>query len=439
MSPSSGEEISEDDDEGSLKNLREQLEISQKELADAKFEIKTLKQELWREKDINNALLSERTLRNRLCASPAQTSQLSTVETQESPALTCAQREQPLSQASPINVRSSAASAPFSINRSVSPLGFNIDNETTESTQPTNGDSDEGFQKVEKRKAQRTAEDTRIHRCKGALYSLKKYMPKTVKTVFLGDSNHRSIYDEHLDGSGTTCKSLAVGGLCIPATIEAMTQANDLCFKHVETFVLALGTNDILHAPTHYDSDHVQNMIELNSAAKKIFPNANITYIPPFAAIEGVGKENVQVLTDAVKQSGVGWPIHPSPGMKGKLAAPQFIHLKVGCRKIYVNWLQKTFKLLQPPTKPQRNEPSKAPATPACQQVSVENKEEVLTDRQYHTPDVTDDDRYDPWVKRTPNTDTAWIGHDPHRIWNFLMSRVQHPPRQPPPPWPYYY
>ena len=108
---SSGEEISEDDDEGSLKNLREQLEISQKELADAKFEIKTLKQELWREKDINNALLSERTLRNRLCASPAQTSQLSTVETQESPALTCAQREQPLSQASPINVRSSAASA----------------------------------------------------------------------------------------------------------------------------------------------------------------------------------------------------------------------------------------------------------------------------------------------------------------------------------------
>ena len=317
---------------------------------------------------------------------------------------------------------------------------------------------DDEYQRVEKRKQDRTAEDTRIHRCKGALYSLKRYMPKSVKTVFLADSNHRSIYEEQLDGVGNTVKSLAVGGLCIPAAIKAMEQSSDLSFNHVETFVIALGTNDFLHAKTHSDIDHMQNMKELNLHARRMFPRANIKYIPPFEYIRGMGKDNVKVLTDAVKESEVGWSIIPSPGMRGKLAAPEYIHLKKNCRKFYAQWLQKAFKLL--PRDPsstshkdsvERSMSTTTPPKPVSSPTYGPVNRRPTAEKHSEPPSACarnpDPDIHDgPWVKTTPNTDSTWLGPDPKdRFWNYLMSRVQHPTHpqmyrsQPAPPWPYIY
>ena len=75
----------EEDKDGIITCLRAELEDVKCQLKDARLEMETIKLDLWREKDINNALLNERRLQN-------QVKEGLITNTQESPMVTPAQR-----------------------------------------------------------------------------------------------------------------------------------------------------------------------------------------------------------------------------------------------------------------------------------------------------------------------------------------------------------
>ena len=207
---------------------------------------------------------------------------------------------------------------------------------------------DDGFKQVPRHKSQRTTEDRRVYWCKGALYSLKRYMPPSVQTVILSDSGARGIRDEQLDGDGKSCVLKVVGGLCIPAAIKAMSGASELCFPHVKSLILSVGANDILHSHDHPNIDRIGNFQELDKLSTAMFPNARIHYIVPFRDIKNIGPRNEAMLTEALENSGVTWAIHYAPPMRGKLQGPDFVHIKKNKRQFLISWIQTEFQLMPP-------------------------------------------------------------------------------------------
>ena len=168
------------------------------------------------------------------------------------------------------------------------------------------------------------AEQRRIKRCKGMLHGLK-HIPSTVDTLLILDSNGRSISGEDIDGSGNKICARAIGGLCVSATTTALTDLK-ITYPKIKTLAFGLGTNDHLHARQHPGDIEVYVQL-LNTAARKVFPEAKIHFILPFSAIKGLNQDFVNKLDQAIRNSGVGWKILKTPSMKGNLEPPSFIHL----------------------------------------------------------------------------------------------------------------
>ena len=199
----------------------------------------------------------------------------------------------------------------------------------------TNGDAGSEYVPVMK-----NSEVRRVKRCKGLLHGLK-HLPSSVATLIILDSNGRAIKGDVIDSSGGSISVGSVGGLCIGATITALSVHKET-YPNIKTLVFGLGTNDRLHAKQH-PGDIEVHIIALNAAAKKVFPQAAINFILPFSAIKGLSVEYTNRLSRAIHNSGVRWRVLKPHNMKGNLVAPAFIHIKPECRSIFTNWLRKMF------------------------------------------------------------------------------------------------
>ena len=199
------------------------------------------------------------------------------------------------------------------------------------------------------------SEKRRIKRCKGMLYGLK-HMGKDVETLLVLDSNGRSIKSEDIDGSGENVRVSAIGGLCVAAATSALNDCSrNLKFPKIKRVAYGLGTNDHLHAHEH-PGQKVQYIKQLNEASKKVFPNARVQFILPFADIEGLGADYVRDLSSSIVDAHVGWKIHHPPSMKQKLVRPARIHLNPLGRVNFTQWLRKIFA-------PRRPTPVSAPVS----------------------------------------------------------------------------
>ena len=184
------------------------------------------------------------------------------------------------------------------------------------------------------------SEIRRVKRCKGLLHGLK-HLPTSATTLIILDSNGRDIKGDVIDSSGGSVSVGSVGGLCIGATITALSD-HKVTYPNIKRLVFGLGTNDRLHAKQH-PGDIEVHIIALNTAAKKVFPQAEINFILPFSAIKGLSVDYTNRLSRAIQNSGVKWRVFKPPNMKGNLVAPAFIHIKPECRIIFTNWLRKMF------------------------------------------------------------------------------------------------
>ena len=185
------------------------------------------------------------------------------------------------------------------------------------------------------------SEFRRVKRCKGTLFGLK-HLPPTVETLIILDSNGRGIKGEDIDGSGAKVSVKAIGGLCVSATTAALKEAK-LVFPKIKNVAFGLGTNDHLHRGLH-PGEKEPYIKDLDAAARKTFPSATIHFILPFTAIKGLTVDYIKSIAADIKASRVNWKVHFPPNMKGKLASPQYIHIKPEDRVVFSSWLKKVFK-----------------------------------------------------------------------------------------------
>ena len=358
-----------DDKDAIIDRLKHQLYDKEKQLEEAKVNIKILNEELFREKVINNKLLGISTpavaspkgnFQSNTSPHPARVTQswdqddysTQSQELAESQLLTPAQRtrnstsnlanshaenspvSQMLAQRSP--VMDSQHFSPSYLANSV-PDSQKVEDNIEFHSENANNSVDDNLDK------HMTAEIRRMKRAKGMLFGLKR-IPASVNTIFILDSNGRDIVSDQIDGDTGMCSVRAVGGLCMPALCDALDSLVDvnISFKKVKTLVIGLGANDILHNATH-PQDKSIHIVALNNALKNVFPNAVVHYIPPFAAIKAVGQDGVDSLLGSVKSSGVGWKIHQPPSMKGKLAEPELLHIRKKHRSFFTDWLRTRF------------------------------------------------------------------------------------------------
>ena len=193
---------------------------------------------------------------------------------------------------------------------------------------------------TEYRQVMSSNETRRVKRCKGMLYGLK-HIPSSVDTIIILDSNGRSIKADDIDGSSGKVAIKQIGGLCVSATTVALKEVK-LTFPNIKNLAFGLGTNDHLHAKQHPGEKTVY-IEELNTIARKVFPAAKINFILPFSAIDGLSVDFVKGLGYTIRNSGVGWKVHVTPNMRGKLVSPQNIHLNPEGRKMFTKWLSKVF------------------------------------------------------------------------------------------------
>ena len=187
----------------------------------------------------------------------------------------------------------------------------------------------------------------RVKRCKGMLYGLRN-IPATVDSMILLDSNGRDIMADKIDNnSGKLCVR-EIGGLCGPATTEALKQCKPR-YPKIKRVFLGLGTNDELHRQEHRRESSVY-MKELDTELRKVFPKAEIHFLLPFSGIKGLGNGYVDSLAAAIRDAGVRWKIHRPPAMKGKLMKPKFVHLTQDGRQIFTKWLKRECGYESPPS-----------------------------------------------------------------------------------------
>lgn len=179
----------------------------------------------------------------------------------------------------------------------------------------------------------------RQKRCKGMLYGLK-HIPKTVDTLVILDSNGRD-QNKATDSISDRVCVRDIGGLCCAATTAALKECTRK-YPNIKTVAYGLGTNDHLHRREH-PGDKVSYIKELDTASKKVFQNAKITFILPFSAIGGLGADYVNELSAAIADSGVGWKKLIPPSMRGNLAGKKKLHLTKEGKVLFTSWLLKMF------------------------------------------------------------------------------------------------
>ena len=117
-------------------------------------------------------------------------------------------------------------------------------------------------------------------------------------------------------------------------------KAKHMC--NVKTLAFGLCTNDELHRREHKEemSSYIK---KLDMIARKVFPDAKISFSLPFSSIRGLGVDYVNGLRHSIKEADVGWNILVTQSMQNKLVGQQQIHLNQSGRWAYIKWLQKIF------------------------------------------------------------------------------------------------
>lgn len=146
----------------------------------------------------------------------------------------------------------------------------------------------------------------------------------TVSTVIIGDSNLRGIRESEFHHSDV--KVVSAGGLCIPAAVDALkTYSNH--HSNVCKLIWSLGLNDILHGVNqHHSKDEAAYIDLLQKESLRIFPNADIYLIQPFAGISAVKASQLLELRRLVKTRTPEIGVLTPPSMVGKISKDK-VHL----------------------------------------------------------------------------------------------------------------
>ena len=182
-----------------------------------------------------------------------------------------------------------------------------------------------------------------VSRAKKLTYILGTFLrlPGHPNTVLIGDSHFSHMDGKEIDPDDDQVRVRSVGGLCIPATVYAISQ-HKFVHKKIKTVVWNLGTNDALHSQQHCDEDRVKYLGLLYKESVRIFPKATINFIIPFSGMKGVSKPFLDELEKDLKLACPNMVRLRPPSMRNKISKSG-VHLNNSGRDTFVRFLRSKF------------------------------------------------------------------------------------------------
>ena len=182
-----------------------------------------------------------------------------------------------------------------------------------------------------------------LSRAKKLTYILGTFLrlPGHPNTVLIGDSHFSHMDGKEIDPDDDQVRVRSVGGLCIPATVYAISQ-HKYVHRKIKTVVWNLGTNDALHSQQHCDEDRVKYLGLLYKESVRIFPKATINFIIPFSGMKGVSKPFLDQLEKDLKSACPNMVRFRPPSMRNKISKSG-VHLNNSGRETFVRFLRSKF------------------------------------------------------------------------------------------------
>ena len=194
-----------------------------------------------------------------------------------------------------------------------------------------------------------------IRRSKKLSYILNslKNQPCNKTTLIIGDSNYHHIYGE-LDPEGKSVAVRSASGLCVVAAAYALKRY-EYCYTHIKKVVWSLGANDYLHKDQHCPGDWSSHLSTLLSESERIFKGAKIHFILPFRGLPEVSSDFCVHVDKEIKK----FPHikrHFPPSFEGKVKSDG-VHLTPEGSKSLRQFLVRTFTGYRPRNRPVENQP----------------------------------------------------------------------------------
>ena len=144
-----------------------------------------------------------------------------------------------------------------------------------------------------------------------------KNLPDNRDTILIGDSNFHCIKGE-LDPIKKNTVVRAISGLCVVGAAQALKKYR-YKYPNIKKIVLSLGVNDHLHAVEHCPADWDVHFDTLICEIKRIFHKAKIHFVLPFRGLSKVPEEHGSKIYEMLK---VRYPFvrkHSAPSMSNKV------------------------------------------------------------------------------------------------------------------------
>lgn len=195
------------------------------------------------------------------------------------------------------------------------------------------------------------------------LHTLRN-LPGHPSVLFIGDSTLTKVDGKDVDPDSDTCRVRSVGGLCINATAFALTN-HKLVHRKFKRVAFILGINDCIHAHQHCIEDRTKHLKVLYREASRIFPKAQVSFVPPFQGLKGVSKSFIDELAGDVAYACPKMELLIPPAMSRRKIGRSGIHLtKIG-RSEFLGFLtakfvvprQRSFSLISGRRAPQPSQP----------------------------------------------------------------------------------
>ena len=126
------------------------------------------------------------------------------------------------------------------------------------------------------------------------LRSLCQNLPDKATTILIGDSLQKGLVKKDIDRDSDTVRIRSVGGLCVYATVQALSDHRGRHPK-VKKVGFTLGINDFLHRDLHAQAEYSRYIKGLQIEASRVFPNAILYFVLPYRGMFG------QHVTDSVQ------------------------------------------------------------------------------------------------------------------------------------------
>ena len=173
-----------------------------------------------------------------------------------------------------------------------------------------------------------------------------KNLPKSRTTVFVGDSNFHCIKGE-LDPVKKFTAVRAVSGLCIAGAAQTLKEYK-FQYPNIKKIVYSLGVNDYLHKVDHCEEDLKYHLATLIEESRRVFSSAKIHFIVPFKGLPRVPLHHVQKVWNLLKTEFPDVKRHEAPSMEGKVQPRDGVHLNGHGARSLQNFLVERFTRYKP-------------------------------------------------------------------------------------------